>query len=157
MGWKIEVTYKPNIDDNIGRILRQDIMDLGIPNVDEVRTAQIYYLEGDIDLDIVYQVASKLLADPITQDFECNENVVVTVKPNVPQSDLAIEVQFKLGVTDAVGQSVEKGISDLGILGVKSVQTGRKYWVKGDVNHAQVKTIATRLLSNEVIETFDVY
>ena len=156
MGWKIEVTYKPNIDDNIGRILRQDIMDLGIPNVDEVRTAQIYYLEGDIDLDIVYQVASKLLADPITQDFECNENVV-TVNPNVSQSDLAIEVQFKLGVTDAVGQSVEKGISDLGILGVKSVQTGRKYWVKGDVNHTQVKTIATRLLSNEVIETFDVY
>ena len=156
MGWKIEVTYKPNIDDNVGRILRQDIMDLGIPNVDEVRTAQIYYLEGDIDSDIVYQVASKLLADPITQNFECNDDVA-TVNLNASKKNLAIEVQFKLGVTDAVGQSVEKGISDLGILGVKSVQTGRKYWVKGDVNHAQVKTIATRLLSNEVIETFDVY
>ena len=156
MGWKIEVTYKPNIDDNVGRILRQDIMDLGIPNVDEVRTAQIYYLEGDLDSDIAYQVASKLLADPITQNFECNDDVG-TVNLNASKKNLAIEVQFKLGVTDAVGQSVEKGISDLGILGVKSVQTGRKYWVKGDVNHAQVKTIATRLLSNEVIETFDVY
>ena len=156
MGWKIEVTYKPNIDDNIGRILRQDIMDLGIPNVDEVRTAQIYYLEGDIDSDIVYQVASKLLADPITQNFECNDDVA-SVDLNASKNNLAIEVQFKLGVTDAVGQSVEKGISDLGILGVKSVQTGRKYWVKGDVNHAQAKTIARHLLSNEVIETFDVY
>ena len=156
MGWKIEVTYKPDIDDNVGRILRQDIMDLGIPNVDEVRTAQIYYLEGDIDSDIVYQVASKLLADPITQNFECNDDVA-TVNLNVSKKNLAIEVQFKLGVTDAVGQSVEKGISDLGILGVKSVQTGRKYWVKGDVNHAQAKTIARHLLSNEVIETFDVY
>ena len=156
MGWKIEVTYKPNIDDNIGRILRQDIMDLGIPNVDEVRTAQIYYLEGDIDSDIVYQVASKLLADPITQNFECNDDVA-NVNLNASKKNLAIEVQFKLGVTDAVGQSVEKGISDLGILGVKSVQTGRKYWVKGDVNHAQAKTIARHLLSNEVIETFDVY
>ena len=156
MGWKIEVTYKPNIDDNVGRILRQDIMDLGIPNVDEVRTAQIYYLEGDIDSDIVYQVASKLLADPITQNFECNDGVP-SVDLNASKNNLAIEVQFKLGVTDAVGQSVEKGISDLGILGVKSVQTGRKYWVKGDVNHAQAKTIARHLLSNEVIETFDVY
>ena len=156
MGWKIEVTYKPDIDDNVGRILRQDIMDLGIPNVDEVRTAQIYYLEGDIDSDIVYQVASKLLADPITQNFECNDDVA-TVNLNASKKNLAIEVQFKLGVTDAVGQSVEKGISDLGILGVKSVQTGRKYWVKGDVNHAQAKTIARHLLSNEVIETFDVY
>ena len=156
MGWKIEVAYKPNIDDNVGRILRQDIMDLGIPNVDEVRTAQIYYLEGDIDSDIVYKVASKLLADPITQNFECNDGAP-SVDLNASKNNLAIEVQFKLGVTDAVGQSVEKGISDLGILGVKSVQTGRKYWVKGDVNHAQVKTIATRLLSNEVIETFDVY
>ena len=156
MGWKIEVTYKPNIDDNVGRILRQDIMDLGIPNVDEVRTAQIYYLEGDIDSDIVYQVASKLLADPITQNFECNDDVA-SVDLNASKNNLAIEVQFKLGVTDAVGQSVEKGISDLGILGVKSVQTGRKYWFKGDVNHAQAKTIARHLLSNEVIETFDVY
>ena len=156
MGWKIEVTYKPNIDDNVGRILRQDIMDLGIPNVDEVRTAQIYYLEGDIDSDIVYQVASKLLADPITQNFECNDDVA-TVNLNASKKNLAIEVQFKLGVTDAVGQSVEKGISDLGILGVKSVQTGRKYWFKGGVGHAQAKTIARHLLSNEVIETFDVY
>ena len=56
-----------------------------------------------------------------------------------------------------MGQSVEKGISDLGIMGIKSVQTGRKYWIKGNVNHTQVETIACRLLSNEVIETFDIY
>ena len=155
MNWKIEITHKPNIDDNVGKVLRQDIMDLGITDVDEVRTAQIYYLEGNIDSNIVYQIASKLLADPITQNFECND--METVSPNLSKNDLAIEVQFKLGVTDAVGQSVEKGISDLGIMGIKSVQTGRKYWIKGNVNHTQVETIARRLLSNEVIETFDIY
>ena len=155
MNWKIEITHKPNIDDNVGKVLRQDIMDLGITDVDEVRTAQIYYLEGNIDSDIVYQIASKLLADPITQNFECND--MEAVSPNLSKNDLAIEVQFKLGVTDAVGQSVEKGISDLGIMGIKSVQTGRKYWIKGNVNHTQVETIACRLLSNEVIETFDIY
>ena len=155
MNWKIEITHKPNIDDNVGKVLRQDIMDLGITDVDEVRTAQIYYLEGNIDSDIVYQIALKLLADPITQNFECND--MEAVSPNLSKNDLAIEVQFKLGVTDAVGQSVEKGISDLGIMGIKSVQTGRKYWIKGNVNHTQVETIACRLLSNEVIETFDIY
>jgi len=155
MNWKIEITHKPNIDDNVGKVLRQDIMDLGIIDVDEVRTAQIYYLEGNVDLDVVHQIASKLLADPITQSFECGD--VETVSPNSSKNDLAIEIQFKLGVTDAVGQSVEKGISDLGIMGIKSVQTGRKYWIKGNVNHTQVETIARRLLSNEVIETFDIY
>ena len=155
MNWKIEITHKPNIDDNVGKVLRQDIMDLGITDVDEVRTAQIYYLEGNIDSDIVCQIALKLLADPITQNFECND--MEAVSPNLSKNDLAIEVQFKLGVTDAVGQSVEKGISDLGIMGIKSVQTGRKYWIKGNVNHTQVATIACRLLSNEVIETFDIY
>ncbi len=155
MNWKIEITHKPNIDDNVGKVLRQDIMDLGIVDVDEVRTAQIYYLEGNVDLDVVHQIASKLLADPITQSCECDE--VETVSPNSSKNDLAIEIQFKLGVTDAVGQSVEKGISDLGIMGIKSVQTGRKYWIKGNVNHTQVETIARRLLSNEVIETFDIY
>ena len=155
MNWKIEITHKPNIDDNVGKVLRQDIMDLGITDVDEVRTAQIYYLEGNIDSDIVCQIALKLLADPITQNFECND--MEAVSPNLSKNDLAIEVQFKLGVTDAVGQSVEKGILDLGIMGIKSVQTGRKYWIKGNVNHTQVETIACRLLSNEVIETFDIY
>ena len=155
MNWKIEITHKPNIDDNVGKVLRQDIMDLGITDVDEVRTAQIYYLEGNIDSDIVCQIALKLLADPITQNFECND--MEAVSPNLSKNDLAIEVQFKLGVTDAVGQSVEKGILDLGIMGIKSVQTGRKYWIKGNVNHTQVETIARRLLSNEVIETFDIY
>ena len=155
MNWKIEITHKPNIDDNVGKVLRQDIMDLGITGVDEVRTAQIYYLEGNIDSDIVCQIALKLLADPITQNFECND--MEAVSPNLSKNDLAIEVQFKLGVTDAVGQSVEKGILDLGIMGIKSVQTGRKYWIKGNVNHTQVETIACRLLSNEVIETFDIY
>ena len=111
MNWKIEITHKPNIDDNVGKVLRQDIMDLGITDVDEVRTAQIYYLEGNVDLDVVHQIASKLLADPITQNFECDD--VETVSPNSSKNDLAIEIQFKLGVTDAVGQSVEKGISDL--------------------------------------------
>ena len=155
MNWKIEITHKPNIDDNVGKVLRQDIMDLGITDVDEVRTAQIYYLEGNIDSDIVCQIALKLLADPITQNFECND--MEAVSPNLSKNDLAIEVQFKLGVTDAVGQSVEKGILDLGIMGIKSAQTGRKYWIKGNVNHTQVETIACRLLSNEVIETFDIY
>ena len=155
MNWKIEITYKPSIGDDVGKVLRQDIMDLGIAGVDEVRTAQTYYLEGDVDSDVVCQIASKLLADPITQDFKCND--VKTINPSSSKNNLAIEVRFKLGVTDTVGQSVEKGIADLGIMGIQSAQTGRKYWIKGTVNHDQVKNVANRLLSNEVIETFEIY
>ena len=63
-------------------------------------------------------------------------------------------MQFKPGVTDAVGDSTVKGITDLGIAGVTAVRTGHKYWFTGTLNAETLETIAQRLLMNEVIQTF---
>jgi phosphoribosylformylglycinamidine synthase len=65
-----------------------------------------------------------------------------------------VEVNFKPGVTDAVGDSVMKGIRDLGISGVKSARTGQKYIIKGNLTEEQIKVISRRLLANEVIHNF---
>jgi len=69
----------------------------------------------------------------------------------------AIEIRFKTGVTDAVGDSVLKGIRDANIMGVQAAQTGEKYWIQGNLDRAKLEIISQRLLANEVIQTFEIH
>ncbi len=145
--WKVEVFYKPEIPDTIGQGILEDIADLGISGVESLRTATIYWIEGTLDVKTINQIGTELLTDPITQIFTFdteNENV----------KDWTIEVQFKPGVTDAVGDSTVKGIKDIGITGVNVVRTGQKFWLSGTLNAEIIQTIAQRLLMNDVIQTF---
>ncbi len=145
--WKVEVSYKPEVPDTLGQGILKDITDLGISGVDSVRTATVYWIEGTLDDQAIDRIGAELLADPITQ--------VYTFRP---ESDSVkrwtLEVQFKPGVTDAVGDSTVKGIKDLGIAGITGVRTGHKYWFTGNLNDERLETIARRLLMNDVIQTF---
>lgn len=145
--WKVEVSYKPEVPDTLGQGILEDITDLGISGVDSVRTATVYWIEGTLNDQAIDRIGAELLADPITQ--------VYTFRP---ESDSVkrwtLEVQFKPGVTDAVGDSTVKGIKDLGIAGITGVRTGHKYWFTGNLNAERLETIARRLLMNDVIQTF---
>ena len=145
--WKVEVSYKPDITDAIGKDILEDIADLGISGVESVRTASIYWIEGTLNDEHIHRIGSELLADPITQVFNLNSE-----KEN--KKDWTVEVQFKPGVTDAVGDSTVKGINDIGISCVNNVRTGQKFWISGDLNAEIIETIAQRLLMNDVIQTF---
>ena len=145
--WKVEVSYKPEVPDTIGKGILEDIADLGISDVNAVRTATVYWIEGTLDAQAIDRIGAELLADPITQ--------VYSFRPETHAgTDWTLEVQFKPGVTDAVGDSAVKGITDLGITGVTGVRTGHKYWLTGNLNAQQLETIARRLLMNDVIQTF---
>lgn len=145
--WKIEVSYKPEITDSVGNEILEDIADLGIDGVESVRTATIYWIEGTLNAEHIHRIGSELLADPITQVFKLTEKKEET-------DDWTIEVQYKPGVTDAVGDSTVKGIKDIGISTVNNVRTGKKFWLSGNLNEQIIKTIAQRLLMNDVIQTF---
>ena len=144
---KIEVYYKPEVPDTVGDRILEDIADLGISGVNAVRTATVYWVEGTLNTQTIDRIGSELLADPITQTYTC-------VNQDNGSKDWTLEVQFKPGVTDAVGDSTVKGIQDLGITGVTTVRTGHKYWLTGDLNAEVVETIAQRILMNDVIQTF---
>jgi len=145
--WKVEVFYKSDVPDTIGLGIVEDIFDLGIQCVESVRTAAVYWIEGDLDSQTVDRIGSELLADPITQNYTFD-----SVYDN--SSDWTVEVQFKPGVTDAVGDSTAKGIKDIGISGVDAVRTGQKFWLHGDLNSDMIQTIAQRLLMNDVIQSY---
>lgn len=145
--WKVEVYYKPDVPDTIGQGIVEDIADLGISGIESVRVASVYWIEGSLNAEAIDRIGAKLLADPITQIYTYGNNSDQT-------SGWTIEVQFKPGVTDAVGDSAVKGINDIGITDVTTVKTGHKYWLTGTLTTEIVETIAQQLLMNDVIQTY---
>ena len=65
-----------------------------------------------------------------------------------------VEVWYKPGVTDAVGDSVKKGIGDLGITKIDEVKTGQVYIIKGKVNKKEIEKICKGLLANEIVQYY---
>lgn len=65
-----------------------------------------------------------------------------------------VEVAYKPGVTDAVGDSVKKGINDLGIKKISKIATVQKYIIEGDLNFKEIERICRDLLANSVIQTY---
>ena len=157
--WKIEVYYKPEVPDTVGQGILEDIADLGIRGVASVRRATLFWLDGALDAQTIHRISTELLADAITQTYSAEQlpgsGDSVNTSAAAPGA-WTIEVQFKPGVTDAVGDSTVKGIKDLGITGVNAVRTGHKYWFTGALNAALLDTIAKRLLMNDVIQTFSI-
>lgn len=68
----------------------------------------------------------------------------------------AVEVFYKAGVTDAVGDSVRKGIEDIGIKGVNSVRTAQKYIINGKLDKKDIENICENLLANPVVQTYKI-
>ena len=156
MKWKIEVSYKPETPDAIGQGILQDITDLGLAGVESVHTIQIYWIEGEVNSHAIERICAELLADPVTQNYvySCSGN-------HTPRQDngsaWTIEVRLKPGVTDAVGDSVLKGLRDMGILDVQTAQTGQKYQIYGCLDQAKLEMIAQQLLANDVIQIFEIW
>jgi phosphoribosylformylglycinamidine synthase len=144
MSWKIEIKDKPGIFDAIGQGVKKDILDLGIKTVKEVSFVQVYWLEGKISQDNVHSICNQLLCDRISQEYVIN--------PAVDQSCRVVEVAHNPGVMDPVEDSTLKGIKDLGIDGVASVRTAKKYLLTGEITPLQLKTISEKLLYNKLIQ-----
>lgn len=156
MKWKIEVSYKPETPDAIGQGILQDIADLGLAGVESVHTAQLYWIEGYINSDAIERICAELLADPVTQDYVYSRSDNHTPRQS-GGAVWTIEVRLKPGVTDAVGDSVLKGLRDMGISDVRTAQTGQKYRIHGSLDQAKLEMIAQQLLANDVIQVFEIW
>ncbi len=68
---RIEVSLKSHLPDARGLGLVRDIHDLGIKTISEVQVMDIYWLDADLALDKLDLICHKLLADPVTQEYQC--------------------------------------------------------------------------------------
>src|ERR1700733_13650994 len=101
----IAVAHKPGILDPIGHGLKKDIEELGLAKVKNVLSAQLYRLEGNVSPHGRGRIKSELLCDPIIQECQEGKN----------GKSMGVDIWYKPGVTDVVGDSVLKGIRDLDI------------------------------------------
>ena len=145
MIFRVEVREKAGFYDALGEAVKHDILELGF-KVKDVRTAQVYLIDGDLREPDVRRIASELLADPITQNYTCGEI------PSKEKGIKIVEVAYNPGVMDPVEESAKKAIKDLRIHGVHAVKTAKKYTIKGNLFDRDIHSIAEKALYNKVIQ-----
>ncbi len=112
-----------------------------------LHTAQLYHLRGTCTPSEISRVIEELLVDPVTQQAHM---------PAATQGagDYIIDVFFHPGVTDTLAESIMAGATLLGITGLESVATGRRYFLDGRLSSHDVRTITEALLYNPVIQFY---
>ena len=118
-------------------------------DIKAVRTADVYLLEGDLSAGQLNTLATKLLADPVSQDYEIIDHPEAEAGNNSAISSV-IEVHPLPGVMDPVAQSVEEAAHTLLGVGV-SVRSGVHYEFDG-VGDDDLRLITARLLANSVVQ-----
>ncbi|MCX5693327.1 MAG: phosphoribosylformylglycinamidine synthase subunit PurL [Candidatus Omnitrophica bacterium] len=144
MEWKIEIRNKKGVFDPLGNGIKKDIQDLGIKGVKKVNVAQVFIISGDIAEPDAKRIAEELLADPITEEY--------LLEAGHRAKGRIVEIAYNPGVMDPVEESTRKAIRDMGIYGVKSLRTERKYFIEGKITEGDFKNICEKLLYNKVIQ-----
>ncbi len=138
-----EIGYKPGVKDPVGEGLKSDLEHLRLAKVKKVASAQLYKISGTLTAEQRVRIARDLLCDPILHEprdkaFEKTRSMV-------------LDVWYKAGVTDVVGESVKKGIEDLDISGVQEVRTGMRYHLEGITKRETAEKVALSLLVNPLV------
>ncbi len=140
---RIEIRTREAFLDPHSDSIASQIRELGIEGIEEVRTARIFFLDGELDREDAGRAGRELLSDPVTESF--------LLGSSSDEGISVIEVHLQMGVMDPVANSTEKAIADMG-LEIDQVRTARRYELAGSVDPTQRDLIARSLLANPVIE-----
>jgi len=143
---RIEVRLKHDFPDAKGLGLVRDIHDQGITAVSDVHVVDIYWLDADLTSDELELICRSLLADPVTQEYQYDQDSWGGDGYHV------IEVAYNAGVTDPVEATIMKAVRDLGIEKVKAVRTAKRYLIEGQLDKRRLEVVCDRLLVNPIIQ-----
>lgn len=119
------------------------------------KISSLYQLEGGSSPEEITRIAEELLCDPVSEQFFIN---------TVPSDSKTffIDVWYKLGVTDVVGESVLRAVLDLKIDSVTKAFFGTRYRLvlkketkRYDWNNTHEKVLidfATKQLLNPLVQ-----
>jgi phosphoribosylformylglycinamidine (FGAM) synthase PurS component len=153
-----EIGYKAGVTDPVGRGLKHDITHLGLAKVSQVASAQLYKVLGKLSTEDRSRITQDLLCDPILNESRPSPYPLPGERAKGEgKKSMVIDVWYKAGVTDAVGDSVRKGIADLGIHDVQDVRTGMRYHLQGVTQRAVAEKIALALLVNPLVHEMTIH
>jgi phosphoribosylformylglycinamidine synthase len=141
----IETTLKPEFADPVAEGILSRAREEGL-DVAEVRRANIFRLQGKLKKEILDTIASRLLADAVTEDYAVNSNVLGEEEGSV------VEIAFNPGVMEPTEQSARKALKELGIENVEGFKTGSKYLFIGEFDPETLEIFASGNLYNKVIQ-----
>ena len=127
--------------------------------LDRVVTRDVYTLVSDCS-DAEAAKIAELLHNPVLQMWRTGEAKSANFAP-APECDYLLCIGFKPGVTDNVSRTFRSAAAD--ILGRKLredeyVFSSTEYLISGkDLTEEQVKTIGSKLLANELIQTVKIF
>jgi phosphoribosylformylglycinamidine synthase II len=151
MLWEVLVRPVDDQPDREAERVLQEAQTFRAASIHELQSGRSFLIQTDSDRQTVTRAAARLLVDPVVE--VCEVNSVSPAAGNGSHAGTAreINVLFKPGVTDNVGQSTKAALVELG-LPVEEVATCRKYWVNPDAADAELHELAERVLANDAIE-----
>ncbi len=73
MKWEVRISYKKGVLDSEGESTLSGLKTLGFNNVDNVKAAKVYLIEGNLTRRDVEEMCERLLANPVSQDYSISE------------------------------------------------------------------------------------
>jgi len=146
MLWEIEIQPRSGEVDREGARVLHEAQLRGLNSIESVTAARSYLIEGDLTESQV-ESAARLLCDSVV------ETPTITQLPTSDSSHAGelLNVLFKPGVTDNVGNTAKQALHDLGIE-TTGVATCRKYWMNASSAADERERLGARVLSNDSIE-----
>lgn len=147
MAKRIEVILKREFRDAVAEGLKKRLAaDFSISGISDILIADVYTFEDAISQQELEKIATELLSDPVSQIYSIG-------KPAFSGYSYAIEISFKAGVKDSVGETAREGACDaIGRALEGGVYTSRLYMFEGDFPQAEAKRVAEEVLCNPLIQ-----
>jgi phosphoribosylformylglycinamidine synthase II len=142
-----EVAIQP-VEDREGPRLTAEAQALGLRSIREVRAGRSFLVEAEANEDALRRLAETVLADPIVEAYTLRR---LPAPRQALDGERLLNVLFKPGVTDNVGQTTRDALADAG-LNVSAVATVRTYRINGDAAETDLERFRTKVLANDAIE-----
>ncbi|MDR0676011.1 MAG: phosphoribosylformylglycinamidine synthase subunit PurS [Elusimicrobiota bacterium] len=143
----IQISYKKEEFDVLARSKICDIKTAGYDVNFDFRVEHLYSLDGNLEIRDLNIIAKELLVDPIIQNYKINTSFKSKEYINFYIAD----VWLKKGVTDSVGETIEKSIKSLGINKEIKVKTGIRYLIEKKKDIKEIREIIEKLFVNSII------
>ena len=143
--YRIEVALSDPQTDLDGRTVLSALHDLGLTEVQAVRTARVYAVSGALDAAGAERLARDLFADKVVETYAVDTPVLLE------NGQVGLDVTRKPGVMDPVQVSALKGARELGIP-VSDVRTARRYLFTTTLPVERIVQAARKVIANDVIE-----
>lgn len=141
----IEVTRSAGADPEAERLLRA-ARTSGLTGLERLEARRLFFLEATLDPPRAAALLAELVAEPVVERAR-----LLPEGPAPIDADAYVDVTLHPGVFDPVASTLLEVAGRVGVPLTK-VATGRRYLLWGTLSPESLKALATKILSNPVIE-----